>query len=99
VADGQLDGAIQKLQLLFALWYEKRGICGLPSLTEIASGAFESWRDHIALIDLGIDDPIRFRQCGPDLGIRFGIDMTNRSLAELDNDDSLALARLYKCSR
>ena len=99
MADGQVDEAIQKLQSLLALWHEMRGSSDMPSRADIAYGAFRPWRDHIALIDLGIDETIRFRQCGSNLGIRFGVDMTNRSLAELDNDDSNILRRAIAHTR
>jgi hypothetical protein len=78
-----MDRAKEKLTALLALWEQKRGIRPVPSRDDFPVGELRPWLGNLALIDLTGDAP-RFRLCGTSLHVRFGGEMTKRTVAALE---------------
>lgn len=80
------DGLSPKLKKLLAAWQTKCVDGHLPSRDDFTPRSLKSWLGNLALLEHVSENGYRFRICGTNLINRFGCDVTNKTLRDLNEE-------------
>lgn len=88
----------RNLKAVYGVWIEKCEGETLPTAASFEPGDLRPWLDHAVLIDIGDADgaDMRYSFYGDGLIEAFGVDMTGRTIAPMDDGRTDLLADDYR---
>lgn len=84
-----------RLTDLYALWDRLRGDRAMPDRADLPPELLKPWLGNLALIDVAEDGGYRYRLYGSNFVLRFGVEMTKRTVDDLPPEQSAAVKADY----